>query len=208
MKEEEFLFCDYVAGLKTLALVYDSYYENDERPVPRLVSPYRDQVYWYPERDQPENQENGWMRAARRHQIYADRDIKYIPVPEDDLPLDSGLWAYHDLYSLYDGEPRVRRHYDPNLEELYNAYTSLRFPKWHIVCVVRAYGNIFSYDNCFRAEYMRVEALCEGGREDRDLLYGVADEIGVEVIDISEAEEYMSELGVSLKDLPQVPPED
>lgn len=193
---DEPLFCDYIWGIKYLKSYTEKLYDSDDRPLPRLVSPYRTSVFWHPRHDTPESCGDGWMRASSRHHLYRELLENVLPVPEGDLPDESGLWAYHTLEDIYESEPAVRRSYTTPPEELRRyreKYTYVSSGYTDVMAVVIAKGTIDTYDNCFKAEYMRVMALVLGGETGMEEMVRYSMDLDADLIELSGIEEYASQ---------------
>lgn len=201
--EEELLFADYIVGYKHLKVItrQTPYSATAGAPLPRLISPYRQIVQWWPlegreglaesERAELEGAERGWLRACVRGYTGAHFSARVREV-DGTLPDESGLWAYHTIEDAREGEFAIR--------ELLGGGVcpSGDYP---VLALVRAFGAAEVYENAFRAQWMRVEALYAHPGVDPELAERIASEIGALCMAPEEMRAYERMLGTSLAGL-------
>jgi hypothetical protein len=132
---------------------------------------------------------------------------KTHPVP--DKLHSCGFYAFHTLEQLL-APPRPWAGRIP-LDEVIN-YRPARFElvngwwttgrQWEVeptaplLALVQGYGTVIAHDTTYRAQKMRIAALCSDGIHTRELVEAHAEALGIPALSLPEMEEYAEYAGV------------
>lgn len=67
-----------------------------------------------------------------------------------------------------------------------------------VVALVQGYGRVIVHDTTYRAQKMRIAALCSDGKHTRELVEAHADNLGIPALSLKEMEEYAEYAGICL----------
>lgn len=195
----ELFVADYAVGYKLLTL-----HMQEDRRARKLVSPYQSQMVWWPQEARARTPEAAYAGEEGLAEAGWVRSLCHVPlvVPWRQEPphrhavaedCDCGIWAYHSVRDAAESESGV---------SYLLAGTPTSVYMTPVLALVRAMGEMEVYENAFRAEYARIEALLDRRLFDWVPLERMADDLGALLLPLGELVALSREIGASMKGVP------